>query len=216
MEHFDEKVLPELKQSICNSVSNNNSYDLPNGSLMISHLHTTHPKISTMSSITSEKILKKIASRTKKNKKSVLSVKGLVGKLKLRLNRQSSQMRSQNKKLQEHTKKIQEQDSQLADMRKHLEDWEQKLGDLTAELSRAREEVQKSETLDNRKRKHLENSESKDSSLLNTKDLQAKKRKLIVERKSVVDAQDVKFKKFLSELLGESSVTDLVAVPGST
>lgn len=215
MEHFDEKILPDLKQSICSSVTGVNSYDLPSGSLMISHHHTTHAKMPAIThTFTSDKLnstFKKIYSRTKKNKMSVLCVKGQIGKMKLRLNRQSFQMRVQNLKIQEHAKKIHDQDQQLADMRKHLEDCEQKLCDLTAELSRAREEAQqKSDALESCKRKHSEILEPCESGLHMTKDLQAKKRKLIVERKSSVDAKDVKFKKFLSDLLaGEILATDV-------
>jgi chromosome segregation ATPase len=206
MEHFDEKILPNLKHSIYTSVvSNVSSYE----SLMISH-HGSNSKGSPLPhNFGVDKLnqaFKKIYSRTKKNKKTVLCVKGQISKMKLRMNRQSFQMRLQNLKLQEHTKKIQDQDAQLAEMRKHLEEWEQKLGDLTAELSRAREETQKSDTLENCKRKIADISVPCESNLLKTKDHQVKKRKLIIERKSSNDNQDIKFKKFMSELLADSSI----------
>lgn len=209
MEHFDEKILPDFKHSICTSVSSNVnqlSYD----NFILAH-HSSSSKVSPLPhSFSPDKLnqtFKKIYSRTKKNKMTVLCVKGQIGKMKLRMNRQSCQMRLQSLKLQEHAKKIVDQDAQLAEMRKHLEEWEQKLGDLTAELSRAREETQKPDPLDSCKRKVSEiSSPNLDSSLLKTTELQAKKRKLIVERKSSSDAQDVKFKKFMADLLSESSI----------
>ena len=205
MEHFDEKILPDFKHSLSNSVvSNVSSYE----SLMISHHGSTSKTISLPHTINADRLnqtFKKIYSRTKKNKITVLCVKGQIGKMKLRMNRQSFQMKLQSLKLQEHTKKIQDQDTQLAEMRKHLEDWEQKLGDLNAQLSRAREETQKPDSLENCKRKIAEIASPCESNLLKTKELQAKKRKLIVERKLSSDTQDVKFKKFMSELLADNS-----------
>ncbi|OXU31109.1 hypothetical protein TSAR_016405 [Trichomalopsis sarcophagae] len=212
MEHFDEKILPDFKHSLCTSVvSNVNSYD----NLMIAH-HSSGSKSSSLPhSLSPDKInqtFKKIYSRTKKNKMTVLCVKGQISKMKLRMNRQSFQMRLQSLKIQEHAKKIVDQDAQLAEMRKHLEEWEQKLADVTAELSRAREESQKPDTLDACKRKVSDiPSPNLETSLLKTKELQAKKRKLIVERKSSSDAQDVKFKKFMAELLSDSSIEECPA-----
>ncbi|KAJ8679269.1 hypothetical protein QAD02_015056 [Eretmocerus hayati] len=209
MEHFDEKILPDFKHSICSSVvASVNSYE----SLMIPH-HTQSSKSSLLPhSLNLEKIgqtFKKIHNRTKKNKMTVLCVKGQIGKMKLRMNRQANQMTKQSLKIQEHAKKIQDQDLQLAEMKKHLEDWEQKLGDLTAELSRAREETQKPDSLDSCKRKITEISNSCESPLLVTKDLQAKKRKLIVERKSSPDEKDIKFKEFMSQLLADDPSNNL-------
>lgn len=207
MEHFDEKILPDFKHSICSSVAANvSSYE----SLIISH-HSSHTKSSSIAhKVTQDKFnqrFKKLFNRTKKNKTTVLCVKGQMSKIKLRMNRQSFQMRLQNMKLQEQAKKIQDQDVQLAEMKKHFEEWEQKLQDLTAELSRAREEVQKPDTLDSCKRKISDISSPHDP-LLISKELQVKKRKLIVDRKSSSDSQDVKFKRFMSELLGDSSLNN--------
>lgn len=205
MEHFDEKILPDFKHSICASVSANvSSYE----NLLIHH-HSHHVK-ALPPSISPDRLnqtFKRIFSRAKKNKATVLCVKGQIGKMKLRMNRQSFQMRLQSAKLQEHQKKIQEQHTQIAEMKKHLEEWEHKLGDLTAELSRAREEAQKPDTLDKgskRKISEIPNScdfDPNNSLQLELRDIQTKKRKLIVERKSSVDAKDVKFKKFMSDLL---------------
>lgn len=177
MEHFDEKILPDLKHSICTSVvSNVGSYELPGGSLMISH-HTTNPNSTTLphNFNSSEKVnqtFKKLFCRTKKNKLSVLSMTGQISKMKLRMKRQGFQMRLQSLKLQEQGKKIHDQDTQLAEMRKHLEEWEQKMVDLTAGLSRAREETQKPDSIETCKRKLIDQ----------TKDLQAKRCKLVIER----------------------------------
>nr|XP_050849910.1 F-box only protein 28 [Vespula vulgaris] len=210
MEHFDEKILPDLKHSICTSVvSNVGSYELPGGSLMISH-HTASSNNTTLShSYSTEKLnqtFKKIYSRTKRNKISVTFVKFELTKMKLRMRKQMIQMRVQNLKLQKQAKKIHDQDTQLAEMRKHLEEWEQKMGDLTAELSRAREETQKPDSIDTCKRKHIDIINQRDSDSLQTKELEAKKRKLIVERKPSNDAKDVKFKKFISDLLAGNTV----------
>ena len=209
MEHFDEKILPDLKHSICTSVvSNVGSYELPSGSLMISH-HTTSSNTTLPHNFSSEKLnqtFKKIYSRTKKNKLSVLSIKGQIGKMKLRMKRQGFQMRLQSLKLQEQAKKIHDQDTQLAEMRKHLEEWEQKMVDLTAELSRAREETQKPDSIETCKRKHIDMINQRDTDPLQTKELQAKKRKLIVERISSNDAKDVKFKKFMTDLLAGNAI----------
>lgn len=210
MEHFDEKILPGLKHSICTSVvSNVGSYELPSGSLMISHHTTSSNSVTLPHNFSSERLnqtFKKIYSRTKKNKLSVLSIKGQIGKMKLRMKRQGFQMRLQSLKLQEQAKKIHDQDTQLAEMRKHLEEWEQKMVDLTAELSRAREETQKPDSIETCKRKHIDMINQRETDTLQTKELQAKKRKLIVERISSNDAKDVKFKKFMTDLLAGNAI----------
>lgn len=209
MEHFDEKILPDLKHSICTTVVSNVGYEIPGTNLMISH-HTTNPNNASLPhNFNSEKLnqtFKKIYSRTKKNKLSVLSMKGQISKMKLRMKRQGFQMRLQSLKLQEQAKKIHDQDIQLAEMRKHLEEWEQKMVDLTAELSRAREETQKPDSIETCKRKHIDIINQRESDSLQTKELQTKKRKLIVERISSTDAKDVKFKKFMTELLAGNAI----------
>lgn len=211
MEHFDEKILPALKHSICTSaVSSGGSYDLTGGSLMIPH-HSTSSGSSTFivsHSVTAErwnKAFKKIYSKTKKNKLSFMSMKSRLSKMRLRMKRQGFHIRAQSTKLQQQAKKIQEQDTQLAEMKRHLEDWEQKMGDLTAELSRAREETQQTDSIEGCKRKHVDVINPRDTETSQSKELQAKKRKLIVERKSWSDAKDMKFKKFMSDLLCTNS-----------
>ncbi|XP_034935075.1 F-box only protein 28 [Chelonus insularis] len=214
MEHFDEKILPALKHSIGSSaaaagVSGVGTFELPGGSFMISHHHHSGgPSSTSFQTVSSDKLnqtFKKIYNRTKKNKLSFLSVKSRLSKLRLRMKRQGCQMRLQSVKLQEQSKKIHEQDLQIAEMRRHLEEWEQKMGDLTAELSRAREESQKPEPIDGQiKRKHIINQVDDNMN----KDLQAKKRKLIVERKVSSDAKDIKFKKYVNNLLSNNNSTD--------
>jgi len=79
--------------------------------------------------------------------------------------------------------------------------------DLTTEVSRAREGTQNPDSLETRKRKtHLINTDAE--TLQQTNELQAKKRKLIVERKASSDAKDVKFKKFMSDLLSKTTLDD--------
>lgn len=202
MEHFDEKILPDLKHSICSSVvSNVNPYELPTGNLKLTHSASTSVLSHGFNTNRLNQTFKRIYSRTRKNKTLVVSVKGQMKKMKQRMNRQGLQMQLQSAKLQEQAKKISEQETQIAELKKHFEEWEQKIGDLTAELSRAREEAQKPDSIDGCKRKHL------DVIGRESKDLQAKKRKLIVERKPSNDAKDVKFKKFMSSLLAEESTS---------
>ncbi|XP_063981630.1 F-box only protein 28 [Diachasmimorpha longicaudata] len=202
MEHFDEKILPALKQSVCTSmVSGVRSYELPRGSLMISH-HNTSPTSSLYGhhSVTRDnwdRTIKKLFLRTRKNKQSCLSVLGRIGKIRLRMKRQACQIRLQSKKLQEQSKKIHDQEQQIAEMRRHFEEWEQTIGDLTAELSRSREEPLKGESIEGCKRKRIDMMKRGGDN----KDLEAKKRKLIVERKPSMDAQDAKFKEYIKSQL---------------
>ncbi|XP_014480689.1 PREDICTED: F-box only protein 28 isoform X2 [Dinoponera quadriceps] len=211
MEHFDEKILPDLKHNIC-MVGTVNSYELPGGALMISH--TRHPNNATLPhNFTSEKLnqsFKKIYDRTKQNKISCLTMKNLMGRIKLKVMRQGMQIRLQSSKLQKQAQKLHEQDVLLAEMRKHLEEWEQKMVDLTAELSRAREGTQNPDSLESRKHiaisKHIDIINTEVDATLQSNELHSKKRKLIVERKSSSDAQDIKFKKFMSDLLATNTL----------
>lgn len=212
MEHFDEKILPDLKHNICTSmVGTVNSYDLPGG-VMISHGRNINnsalPHCNNHSITCSEKLnqtFKKINDRTKKNKMFFLSVRSQMARMKLRMQRQEYLVRKQTLKLHKQAKKMNDQDTLLAELRKHFEEWEQKMVDLTTEVSRAREGTQNPDSLENRKRKtHIINTDAE--TLQQTNELQAKKRKLIVERKSSSDAQDMKFKKFMSDLLGKNAI----------
>lgn len=222
MEHFDEKILPDLKHNICTSmVGTVNSYDLPGG-VMISHgrniNNTTLPHCNNHSMTCSEKlnqIFKKINDRTKRNKMFFLSVKNQMARIKLRMQRQEYLVRKQNLKLYKQAKKMQDQDTQLAEVRKHLEEWEQKMVDLTTEVSRAREGIplpQNPDSLESLKRKaHIINTDAE--TLQKTNELQSKKRKLIIERKASSDAQDMKFKKFMSGLLAKNELDDYFVDP---
>lgn len=217
MEHFDEKILPDLKHNICTSmVGTVNSYDLPGG-VMISHSRNMNnpilPHCKSHSLTCSEKF-NKLNDRTKRNTVFFLSIRNEMNKMKLRMQRQDYLIRMQNLKLQKQARKIHDQDTQLAEMRKHLEEWEQKMVDLTTELSRAREETQNPDSLENRKRKaHIDIINTDTETVQQTPDLQVKKRKLIVERKSSTDVQDVKFKKFMSELLAKSALDNYLVGP---
>ncbi|XP_070157632.1 F-box only protein 28 isoform X2 [Polyergus mexicanus] len=219
MEHFDEKILPDLKHNICTSmIGTVNSYDIPGGVMISpSRNNSALPHCNNHSSTCSEKLnqtFKKINNCMKKNKIFFLSVRNQMGRIKLRMQRQYYQIRMQNLKLQKQVKKIHDQDMQLAEMRKHLEEWEQKMVDLTTELSRAREETQNPDSLENRKRKaHIDIISADVETLQQTNELHAKKRKLIVERKSSSDAQDMKFKKFMSELLAKSALDKYLVGP---
>lgn len=221
MEHFDEKILPDLKHNICTSmVGTVNSYDLPGG-VMISHgrnlSNSTLPHCNNHNITCSEKFnqaFKKINDRTKKNKMFFLSMRNQMARMKLRIQRQEYVVRKQTLKLHKQAKKILDQDTQLAEMRKHLEEWEQKMVDLTTEVSRAREGTQNPDSLENRKRKaHIINADAE--TLQQTNELQAKKRKLIVERKASIDAKDMKFKKFMSDLLAKNTLDNYFVEPSS-
>jgi len=155
---------------------------------------------------------KKINDRTKKNKIFFLSMRNEITRMRLRIQRQEYLIRHQTLKLHKQAKKIQDQDTQLAEVRKHLEEWEQKMVDLTTEVSRAREGTQNPDSLETRKRKtHLINTDAE--TLQQTNELQAKKRKLIVERKASSDAKDVKFKKFMSDLLSKTTLDGYLVDP---
>ncbi|XP_043280250.1 F-box only protein 28 [Venturia canescens] len=213
MEHFDEKILPALKHSMNTSSSTSGvaPYDLPGGSLMLTHHGGSASSYITAHTYNSEKLnkaLKKMYNKTKQNKLLFLTAKNRMNKLYLRIKRQSFHMKAQSIKLKQQAKKLNEQDAQLAEMKRHFEDWEQKIVDLNAELTRSREEAQKSDAIDNCKRKCMDIVEPRDNESSQVKQLMAKKRKLIIERKSSSDAKDVKFKKFISELLCTNSTDD--------
>ncbi|XP_012543692.1 F-box only protein 28 [Monomorium pharaonis] len=222
MEHFDEKILPDLKHNICTSIGSVNSYDLPGG-VMISHGRninsSTLPHCNNHSMTCSEKLnqtFKKINDRTRRNKMFFLSVKNQITRMKRRMQRQEYLVRKQTLKLYKQAKKIHEQDTQLAEVRKHLEEWEQKMVDLTTEVSRAREGIplpQNPDSLESRKRKtHIINTDA-ETLPAKTNELQSKKRKLIIERKASSDAQDMKFKKFMSGLLAKNELDDYFVDP---
>lgn len=206
MEHFDEKILPDLKHSLCSSLSSNimNSYDLPTTSLSTSHHSSTHSLPSISQTFTTDKldtIFKKIYNQMRKNKALVIKTKTQMNKLKQVSKKQNYKIQLQYKLIVDQHKKIKSQETQLADMKKHMEEWEQKLGDLTAKVSRAHEET------DNCPDDRLKNHERKCLNLPAMKDIRAKKRKLIVERQSSNNAKDIKFKKFMSDLLRTNDET---------
>ncbi|KAF7989799.1 hypothetical protein HCN44_008473 [Aphidius gifuensis] len=205
MEHFDEKILPELKSNL-STIST--SYELPGRSNSILSHHnpstsSTSHTFNQINSLTPDKLnqtINKAYNRAKKNKIMCFNTNNRVMKIRLRLKRQSIQMRLQSKKLQEQSKKIHEQELQLTEMRRTLTEWEQKMGDMTAEYLRAREDTQQNGII-----KPIDNNNA-----VTTKQLQAKKRKLIVERKSSTHAADDKFKKFMSDLLKPSDSVSTV------
>ena len=207
MEHFDEKILPDLKHNLCSSIVGNltSSYDLCSSSLMISRHSSSVGTSSLPQSFTSDKlkqIFKKIYCRTRKNKVALLTLNNQIIKLNSRIKRQSCHIRQQNLKIQEQETKMQSQETQMAEMKKHLEEFEQKVGDLTVKVSRSQDDT---DVVENHKRKRMDYIKTQDSE---PKELQAKKRKLIIERQLTTDAQDVKFKKFMSSLLGNSSIEE--------
>lgn len=220
MEHFDEKILPALKHTMNSSSSTNGvaSYDLTGSSLMLTHHGASASSYIAAHTYNSEKLnkaFKKMYNKTKQNKLSLITVKNRINTLCLRIRRQGFHMRAQSIKLKQQAKKINEQDAQLAEMKRHFEDWEQKIVDLNAELTRSREEAQKSDGMDSCKRKCIDVVETCENESSQVKQLMAKKRKLIIERKSSSDAKDVKFKKFMSELLCSNSSDDFPP-PGSS
>ncbi|XP_011302514.1 F-box only protein 28 [Fopius arisanus] len=202
MEHFDEKILPVLKQSACTSMVNAvSSYELPGSSFMISH-HNSTPTTSvygqhTLTAENWNNTMRAVFIKTRKNRLSFLNVEAAMKKLRLRLKRQACFIHLQSKKLQNQSKKIHEQEQQISEMRRHFEEWEQKIGDLTAELSRSREEPLKGEKIESCKRKRIDVIKRTSDN----NDLEAKKRKLIVERKPSIDPKDAKFKEYIKSQL---------------
>lgn len=83
--------------------------------------------------------------------------------------------------------------------------------DLTTEVSRAREGTQNPDSLEGRKRTHIINTDAE--ALQQTNELQAKKRKLIIERTASSDAKDMKFKKFMSDLLSKATLDGYLVDP---
>lgn len=222
MEHFDEKILPDLKHNLCSSLVGNltGSYDLPSSSFIISRHSTSAASSSLPHTFTSEKLkqtFKKIYSRTRKNKGGLLAMNKRIVKMNLRLKRQSSHIRDQNLRMQEQDNKLQAQDQQLAEMKKQeaklqaqdqqlaemkklLEEFEQKVDDLTAKVSRAQDD---SDVERNTKRKHRDFIKKPENV-----EPQTKKRKLIIDRQLTLDPQSAKFKKFMTNLLGNTSLDE--------
>ncbi|XP_026275189.1 F-box only protein 28 isoform X2 [Frankliniella occidentalis] len=129
MEHFDEKVVPRLKQHLatapnrsCHSVSSPS-----NLSLMPS-------RVSAMS-VDKAKLandFSKMQSQSKHNKKNVDSLKKTVRRLQLKLKRHSVQLSRQSARLREQAQKLREQDTVIAEMKRHMQEWDLTLSDLKA------------------------------------------------------------------------------------
>ncbi|KAJ8981700.1 hypothetical protein NQ317_003421 [Molorchus minor] len=113
MEHFDEHILPKIKEQIDRRTGRAFQYD----GLMASC--SKAPKIIYSQHVLSSELHKvKKQSKTHKHHISYLT--------------QSTQKLCQ---------KILEQEATLADIKKHLDEWDQKYNDLTAELVRARDDI---------------------------------------------------------------------------
>ncbi|CAG9824470.1 unnamed protein product [Phaedon cochleariae] len=138
MEHFDEHILPKVKEQIDHRSA------LAYGTIASS---SRSPKIIYAQHALSNELHKvKKQSRNHKHHISYLtqSTQRLCQKLKkqnIRLKAQSQKIREQERKIQEQNTKIQEQEATLADIKKHIDEWDQKYKDLTAELVRARDDI---------------------------------------------------------------------------
>ncbi|KAG5886023.1 hypothetical protein JTB14_023664 [Gonioctena quinquepunctata] len=138
MEHFDEHILPKLKERLDRR-----------SAISYSSLATSSksPRIMYVQHSLSNELHKvKKQSKTHKHHISYLtqSTQKLCQKLRkqnTRLKAQSLKIREQERKIQEQNTKIQEQEATLADIKKHIDEWDQKYKDLTTELVRARDDI---------------------------------------------------------------------------
>ncbi|CAH1967818.1 unnamed protein product [Acanthoscelides obtectus] len=136
MEHFDEHILPGIKEQL-------NRREVLNCTASTS---SKVPRLFYNYSITSELHKVKKQSKTHKHHITFLtqSTQKLWEKLKrqnVRLKAQAVKIREQERKIQEQTTKIQEQEGSLADIKKHIDEWDQKYKDLTSDLIRAKDDI---------------------------------------------------------------------------
>ncbi|KAF5278528.1 hypothetical protein FQR65_LT15654 [Abscondita terminalis] len=136
MEHFDETILPHMKQKVASRSSTSTASVTSSKSTKSLFVHV----------ITDE--IQKVKKQTKFNKQQVASfmehLKNLSSQFKRQtkiLREKSSTIKEQERKLQEQAAKLQEQETSIADLKKHVEEWDQKFSDLTAELVRVREDL---------------------------------------------------------------------------
>ncbi|VEN48494.1 unnamed protein product [Callosobruchus maculatus] len=136
MEHFDEHILPGIKEQL------NRREVLSCSASSLSKV----PKLFYNYSLTNEIHKVKKQSKTHKHHITFLtqSTQKLWEKLKrqnVRLKAQAFKIREQERKIQEQTTKIQEQEGSLADIKKHIDEWDQKYKDLTSDLIRAKDDI---------------------------------------------------------------------------
>nr|XP_023026576.1 F-box only protein 28 [Leptinotarsa decemlineata] len=139
MEHFDEHILPTVKELVVYRTVKSYECVTATNSKKTKSLYAPHV-------LSNELHRVKKQSKTHKHHISYLtqSTQKLcekLGKLNTRLKGQSQKIREQEKKIQEQNTKIQEQEATLADIKKHMDDWDQKYKDLTTELVRARDDI---------------------------------------------------------------------------
>lgn len=131
MEHFDEKVVPRLKQHLatapnrsCHSVSIAGPSNLSLMPSRVSAMSVDKAKLANDFS--------KMQSQSKHNKKNVDSLKKTVRRLQLKLKRHSVQLSRQSARLREQAQKLREQDTVIAEMKRHMQEWDLTLSDLKA------------------------------------------------------------------------------------
>ncbi|KAK4873451.1 hypothetical protein RN001_015480 [Aquatica leii] len=136
MEHFDETILPRMKQKVADRSSSSTTSLASSKSTKALYIQV----------ITDE--IQKVKKQTKFNKQQVGSLVEVLKNLSSQFKRQTKMLREksltikeQERKLQEQATKLQEQETSIADLKKHVEEWDQKFSDLTAELIRAREDL---------------------------------------------------------------------------
>ncbi|KAF5287199.1 hypothetical protein FQA39_LY16018 [Lamprigera yunnana] len=135
MEHFDEIILPRMKQRV--------EYQ----GLPITSLTSTKSPKDLLLQMLSEQI-QKMKKITKLNKQQFSYIEELLKNLNTRFKRQtkilrdkSLMLKKQENKLQEQALKLQEHESTIADLKKHMEEWNQKFSDLSTELMKSKEDA---------------------------------------------------------------------------
>ncbi|XP_019870813.1 F-box only protein 28 [Aethina tumida] len=137
MEHFDEHILPRVKEEM----------EKRTALAFVSPSTSKSPRFFFAQQFLSDEIYKvKKQSKSHKYHISYLTqnTQKLFQKLRkqnIRLKAQSLKIREQERKIQEQNTKIQEQEATLADIKKHIDEWDQKYADLTTELVRARDDI---------------------------------------------------------------------------
>lgn len=137
MEHFDEKIAPNLKIQ-----RNPVVYPaVPGPSIFSPQLPSLLVKDTTF-----RNELKMIQHRSFIQKQEISHLKNVVAKLITRVKKQNNIIRSQTSVIREQSSKLKDQDTGIAELKRHVEEWDLKFADLVAELSRARDESSSTST----------------------------------------------------------------------
>ncbi|XP_046401013.1 F-box only protein 28 isoform X2 [Ischnura elegans] len=140
IEHFDENIVPGLKQSLGlnslrNTTTGSSNYSFAGG-------HTDFMVSTASHRILASRKLHVLQQRMlmsfKKNQAVVVNLKNSVTYLKSKIKKQNVQIIRQITKIREQEAKLSDHTAQLADLRKHIEEYDRKFAALSAELAQAR------------------------------------------------------------------------------